>query len=102
MSTYHVSFEPSIQGAPSPQVAISNPITNETRTLPTLLPSGSYTLVWVLIGNPGAIAPGLVAATDTAAANPVPKIPIGFDAAGKPISVVNTAAHDVIHNYRLP
>jgi hypothetical protein len=102
MPSYHVDFEPSGQNGSAPHVAINDPATNVSQPLPCIVPSGTYTVAWILIGNPGASAPGLIEATSTAGSATVPACPIGFDNSGQPIRVAATAAHDFIYNYTLP
>ena len=105
MSKYDLAFKPAAppaEGAPLPHVIANNRPNRSTAILPCTVDSGTYTLVWVLFGNPGATAPVTITAKDASGVNKIPDMPIGVDANGQPIAVVNSAAHDWIYNYKLP
>jgi hypothetical protein len=122
VAKYSVKFQPTSAppaGDPTPVVLVQNQASKVSTRLPSKLASGTYSVVWTLIGNPGDSAPGTIVANvaktvktkkkkksartrkrQTAAAPP--PAPIGVDAGGKPIKIVTGAAHDVIRNYTLP
>jgi hypothetical protein len=111
VAQYSVKFQPTsapAAGGPTPVVLAQNQASKVSTTLPSKLASGTYSIVWTLIGNPGDSAPGTIVANVAMAANTSqtaagpPPAPIGVDAGGKPIKIVTGAAHDVIRNYTLP
>lgn len=103
MATYHVDFQPSGQSTNTPVVSATD-AAGTSVLLPCLLQSGTYLITWVLQGNPGDSAPGLIVATNTNGAHSVPPTPIGWDlTTGQPeVIQAAAAAHDQIPNYTLP